>query len=409
MPRAIIFHDLSVAPLTDLRPSFDIRIGALTTLDRLRLAMDLEIAALFVPPDLEPLTREIHTDAAVNSIPARTKSYEPVLVINGRCPLPLRAIDGLQLGHSLVEAATGHLVAARIPAAQAADLIAGRLAPPNPQTTDDHVLIARPWHFRAFRDTAIDADLEILTHDHEEPDEYPTSVTIVGEHPAAIDPTATVYPNVTLVCEEGPIFIGAGAVVRPGAIIAGPAAIGEHATILERALIKPHTAIGPYCKVSGEIGGTIFQGYANKAHDGHLGDSWIGEWVNLGAGTTNSNLLNTYAEVIARATPAGSWEKTGQQFLGAIIGDHVKTAICARIMTGAVMGTGAMWAASSPVSGCVAPFAWVTDEGTKAYRLAKFVEVARAMMGRRHVEPSGEYVNQLTRLHARAIQAPSPT
>jgi UDP-N-acetylglucosamine diphosphorylase/glucosamine-1-phosphate N-acetyltransferase len=408
MTAAILFHDLAVPPLTDLRPSFDVRTGALTTLERLRRAMDLDIAALLVPPELEALTREMHPGARVNSMPPALKGTEQVLVINGRCPLPLRAIDGLPPGQSLIEAVSGHLIAARLPAAQAMDLVAGRLPPPNPQTVDDHLLISRPWHIRTFRDTAIDADLEILTHDHEEPDEYPTSVTIVGEHPAAIDPTATVYPNVTLVCEEGPVWIGPGAVVRPGAIIIGPASIGEGATVLERGLIKAHTAIGPHCKVSGEIGGTIFQGYANKAHDGHLGDSWVGEWANLGAGTTNSNLLNTYAEVIARATPDGSWERTGQQFLGAIIGDHVKTAICTRIMTGAVMGTGAMWAASSPVSGCVAPFAWVTDEGTRVYRLEKFVEVARAVMGRRKVEPGSEYLSQLKRLHPGTIDVAGP-
>jgi UDP-N-acetylglucosamine diphosphorylase/glucosamine-1-phosphate N-acetyltransferase len=203
----------------------------------------------------------------------------------------------------------------------------------------------------------------------------------------------------------GHIVIDDDAVVRPGAIICGPAYIGPHSHVLDRCLIKPNTVIGPHCKVAGEIGGTIFQGFANKAHDGHLGDSYIGEWANLGAGTTNSNLLNTYGEVIAKAFgpdgKPGSNERTGEQFLGAIIGDHGKFAICTRIMTGAIVGTGTMWAATAPVTGTVPRFSWVTDAGVKPFAMAKFIEVARAVMGRRKVAMSAAYIARLTELHRR--------
>ena len=185
---------------------------------------------------------------------------------------------------------------------------------------------------------------------------------------------------------------------RAGAVIVGPAYVGPHATVMDRAVIRGQTVIGPYCKVAGEVSGTVFQGYSNKAHDGYLGDSWVGEWVNLGAGTTNSNLLNTYGEVVARATPDGPNERTGEQFFGAVIGDHAKTAICTRIMTGAVIHTGAMIATTAAASGCIGRFAWCTDEGVRAYRMGKFVEVARAMMGRRGVTPSGGYVGRLEEL-----------
>jgi acetyltransferase-like isoleucine patch superfamily enzyme len=182
--------------------------------------------------------------------------------------------------------------------------------------------------------------------------------------------------------------------------------VGPHSTVLERATIRQHTAIGPWCKVNGEVGGTIFQGYANKAHDGYLGDSWMGEWVNLGAGTTNSNLLNTYGEIVSRATPDGKNERTGENFLGAVIGDHVKTAICTRIMTGSVLHTGSMFATTAPVSGCVGAFTWATDDpdtgrpSHRPYRLDKFGEVMRAAMARRKVEPSEAYLRRLAELHA---------
>jgi UDP-N-acetylglucosamine diphosphorylase/glucosamine-1-phosphate N-acetyltransferase len=182
-------------------------------------------------------------------------------------------------------------------------------------------------------------------------------------------------------------------------VIVGPAYVGPHSTVLERAVIRANTAIGPWCKVAGEVGGTIFQGYSNKAHDGYLGDSWVGEWVNLGAGTTNSNLLNTYAEVKARATPDGPEEPAGERFVGAFIGDHVKTAIGTRIMTGAVIGTGSMISRSAQVGGCLPGFSWSTDAGRDTYRLDRFIEAVRSVMARRNVEPSPAYLDRVAALH----------
>ncbi|MEL7484590.1 MAG: glucose-1-phosphate thymidylyltransferase, partial [Planctomycetota bacterium] len=159
------------------------------------------------------------------------------------------------------------------------------------------------------------------------------------------------------------------------------------------------------CKIAGEVGGTIFQGFSNKAHEGHLGDSWVGEWVNFGAGTNNSNLLNTYGEVLARATVGGPSERTGQTFIGAIIGDHVKFAISTRIMTGSVIHTGAMWASGAPVSEVIGPFTWATDRGETAFRLSRFLETAKTVMDRRGMEPGDEYLARLSVLHERASGA----
>jgi hypothetical protein len=148
--------------------------------------------------------------------------------------------------------------------------------------------------------------------------------------------------------------------------------------------------------------GTIFQGLSNKAHEGFLGDSHVGEWVNLGAGTANSNLLNTYQEVIAQRSPGSPRERTGETFLGCVLGDHVKTAICTRIMTGSMVHTGAMHAASGAISGCVPPFACTTDQGRNHFRIEKFLDTARTQMARRAIEPSDVYVRRLTALNEAA-------
>jgi UDP-N-acetylglucosamine diphosphorylase/glucosamine-1-phosphate N-acetyltransferase len=285
--------------------------------------------------------------------------------------------------------------------AEAAAFLGEGVLPTGP-VVEEHrrVLMSRPWHVRSSRDECLRWDLK--SFEGHESQATPAGVTRFGEHHVHLARSAKVYPGVVIDSEGGPVVVDESAMVRPGAMLIGPVYVGPHSSVLERATLRPGTAVGPWCKVNGEIGGTIFQGYANKAHDGYLGDSWVGEWANLGAGTTNSNLLNTYGEVISRAEPEGRNERTGEQFLGATIGDHVKTAICTRIMTGAVLSTGGMFASSAPVSGCTVRFAWVTDAGSRTYRPDKFLEVMVAAMARRKVTPSDAYVNAVMELQGPA-------
>lgn len=388
-----------LSPLNDLRPIFGVRTGVLTTLERWSRAA--HVGGALVRQELASLAAE------TCGVPVNHRAIEAargdVVAVNGACAVPCPEVSELEPGDALVERASGHLVAWRTDAKGLQGLMAGEAAQARKiATIERRVLITRPWHVRTLRNAAIAADLNVLAST---PTAVPGGVMVMGGHPIHIAPSARICPGVTLDAEHGPIWIGPDAVVRPGAILCGPCGIGEHSTVLDRALIKANTAIGPHCKVAGEVGGTIIQGYSNKAHDGHLGDSWLGEWVNLGAGTTNSNLLNTYGEVVARALPGGQNERTGEQFLGAIIGDHVKTAICTRLMTGTILHTGSMFAQTAPVSGTIERFRWATDEGHRPYRLSKFVEVMRAAMGRRKIEPSEAYLERLELLHAEGRNA----
>ncbi|MCB9846553.1 MAG: hypothetical protein H6811_11290 [Phycisphaeraceae bacterium] len=398
MASLIFFDDRggALSPVDDLRLSFNIRVAALTNLERLASVIEHDGLGLWTPDALAPLARDRH-DVPINLLP---EGEGPVLAVNGRCPIPVPQIEALGPGQALIEAVSGDVVAARLSSGACGAMLRGEAFDAERIEFPERVLLAKPWHVRSARDLALNIDLTILGAGPTQ--DLPGGVMLVGEHPAHIDPGATVYPGVTLVAEDGPVHIGTGATVRPGAIIIGPAAIGAGSTVLERALIRAHTAIGPVCKVSGEISGVVFQGFSNKAHEGFLGDSWVGEWVNLGADTNNSNLLNTYGDVTVQTSPGGSRERTGEQFLGAIIGDHVKTAIGTRLMTGCVLGTGAMLAQTQAVSGCVPAFSWNTDKGRQAFRLAKFLEVMRAMMGRREIEPSEAYLERIAAVHGRA-------
>lgn len=399
---ALIFDDgLGVlTPMTDLRPAFDIRTGGLTTLERQRHLLNLDLRALHVPDHLADLTAEAHP-TPVNPPVNENTTDTPLLLLSGRCPLPPDAVSALAEGDVLIEGGAGDLVAAIGPARDLPRLIAGDHAGYTVRSTADPVLLARVWHVRTHRDACIAADAKLMSRGSRR--DPPAHCIAFGDHTIHIHPTARVYPGTILDAEAGPIVIDAGAIVRPGATIIGPAIVGTDSTILDQALIKGGTAIGPVCKVAGEVAGTIFQGHANKAHDGHLGDSWIGAWANLGAGTTNSNLLNTYGEVSCVPTPHASRERTGERYLGATIGDHAKFAINSSLMTGTIVHTGAMLAQTAPISGCVRPFAWGTDAGRQLYKLTRFMQVAETVMARRGIEPGKAYAARIEALHAQAV------
>ena len=240
-----------------------------------------------------------------------------MLVLNGRCVLPLPQISSLKPGEGLVEQTSGSLIAAVLSPTDAQAYLDGGKLTAKTSVVPQPALLSRPWDVRRFRDEALKLDLSLLESREtgaltstQEPSrsrryEPDPGVLHIGGN-AVIHQGAKVYPGVTLDSEHGPIHIAQGAVVRPGAILIGPCYVGPNSTVLERATIRAGTAIGPWCKVNGEVAGTIFQGYANKAHDGYLGDAYLGEWVNLGAGTTTSNLLNTYGEIIAAPSPAAA-------------------------------------------------------------------------------------------------------
>ena len=137
----------------------------------------------------------------------------------------------------------------------------------------------------------------------------------------------------------GPIIIDDDVNIKAHSYIEGPVYIGKGSVISPLSQIKK-SIIGPMCKIGGELNGVIIQGFSNKAHYGHLGDSFIGEWVNLGAGTTNSNLKNNYSDI--EVSIKNKVIKTNKIHLGCFIGDYVKTAIGTKINTGSIFEAGSM-------------------------------------------------------------------
>lgn len=196
-----------------------------------------------------------------------------------------------------------------------------------------------------------------------------------------IAPGAVIKSGVVLDAERGSICIERGALIEPTAILEGPCYIGPRCVVRPRAAIRGGTSLGPLCKVGGEIEGSIVAGCSNKQHDGFLGHSYLGSWVNLGAGTITSDLKNTYGAI--RVSLSGVNVETGQRFLGALIGDHAKTAIGTILPTGCIIGTASNVLTRGPVPRFVPSFAWLTDQGLEAYRVEKVAQIAEIVMGRR--------------------------
>ena len=174
----------------------------------------------------------------------------------------------------------------------------------------------------------------------------------------------------------------AGAVVEEHALVRGPCWVGPGAVVRAGAQVDG-SVVGPRSKVGGEVHASIVSGLSNKAHAGYLGNSYIGHWCNLGAGTDTSNLRNDYGEVTLWDPVAQDFLPTGRMFLGLIMADHAKCAIGTRFNTGSLVGVACNWFGTGFPPRRLPSFSWGGDEGLVEYRFEKAAAVARAVMERR--------------------------
>ncbi len=198
-----------------------------------------------------------------------------------------------------------------------------------------------------------------------------------------IAPGALVHPLVVIDAAQGPVYIDEGAEIHPFTRIEGPCYVGKH-SILLGAKCREGNSIGPYCRLGGEVEESIIQGYSNKYHDGFLGHAYVGEWVNLGALTTNSDLKNDYTDVSV-SLDGGKPIDTGSRKVGALIGDHTKTSIGTLFNTGAYVGAmGLIAGTGKPLPKFIPSFSWFLEGVvTKGFGRRKLYETAKTAMGRR--------------------------
>ena len=210
-------------------------------------------------------------------------------------------------------------------------------------------------------------------------------VVVLGAHPVYVAPSAVLEPFTVVDATAGPVLVERDTIVQAFTRLAGPCAIGASCVVTADRI--GGSAIGPQCRVHGELSASILLGHANKAHAGFVGHSVLGRWVNLGAGTTTSNLRHSYGPV-PLWTPGGR-RSSGLQFLGSFLGDHVKTGIGLCLQTGTVIGAGSSLHGAMPPS-VVPPFRWGGGVPYEAHAPAAFVATAERAMARRQVTWSAE-------------------
>jgi UDP-N-acetylglucosamine diphosphorylase/glucosamine-1-phosphate N-acetyltransferase len=265
----------------------------------------------------------------------------------------------------------------------------------------DTRLLAFPWDIITANGEQIVRDVRLLARHVGWPtaaERPPNGAAIVIHNPAQVylHPEARLEGPLVLDARDGPIVIDA-ARIEPFSFIQGPAAVGAGALIAS-ARIRGETTIGPVCRVGGEVEASVLQGYSNKHHDGFLGHSYLGEWVNIGAMTTNSDLKNTYGSIRVVLDGFGQLD-SGILKLGCFLADHTKLGIGVHLNGGAVIGTGSNIFGVHFAPKTIPPFTW-GGEVFHEYRIDGMIDVARKVMGRRKIVLAPDYEAMLREVFA---------
>jgi UDP-N-acetylglucosamine diphosphorylase / glucose-1-phosphate thymidylyltransferase / UDP-N-acetylgalactosamine diphosphorylase / glucosamine-1-phosphate N-acetyltransferase / galactosamine-1-phosphate N-acetyltransferase len=233
--------------------------------------------------------------------------------------------------------------------------------------------------------------------------EPPAGVSVTGKiggHPVYVGQGVRMMPNVVLGNHTGPIWIGPHTDIEPHTYLEGPLYIGEHCRIKAGTRIYNGTTIGLQSRVAGEISSSVLQPYVNKQHDGFLGNSILGSWVNLGADTRTSNLRNDYGFVKVKV--GGKLVESGERYIGVLCGDHTKTGINTMFNTGTVVGVAAnVYGADYPPR-FIPSFSWGGLSHMNPGDLERTLETARIAVSRRDCELSSAE-EELLRRHYRNV------
>ncbi|MGA1309157.1 MAG: putative sugar nucleotidyl transferase [Gemmatimonadaceae bacterium] len=378
-------------PFALTRPTGELRAGSRLIRERWAQVLGLEAIGFVGAPHLARFEEPGAPSAAAGVLPAGT------LVVNARCAPALTA----RVASGATMVMIGQRIAAvRLAADTPVTALADGTASLETLGTRTGVLaraegwwIDAPWDLIRHLPEMLGADAvaELPAAPH-----HPDGLTVIGAHPVHIDPSATIEPMVLIDTTVGAVIVQRGALIQAFTRLVGPCVIGPEAIVAGGRIAC--CSIGERSKVHGELSVSIVIGHANKGHDGFVGHSVIGRWANLGAGTITSNLKNSYGTVSCWS-PSGTRD-TGLQFLGSLIGDHVKTGIGTRLTTGGVIGAGANCFGTQMPPKVVAPFAWGEATRWELFALDKFLVVAERMMQRRGMPLSEAMRACLTAAHA---------
>ena len=383
------FEDARVghlAPLALTRAAYDLRVGARTLLDAAVDVLGPDRLALHTRRALAGVAAEEHP-----GMPVRETPHEGALFVNGRWLVREgEVVEAVRRARASGEARAfvqnDVLLALWHPAPPsgwlAADTLGVEQAEGVPQErVEGEVLVTHLWDL-------IDSLGARIAHDAEALGGLGTHAGRVQDGARLVEPGrvhvgrgAEVRAGAVVSAASGPVWVGGGAVIEENAVVRGPCYLGSKSVVKAAARVD-ESAVGFWSKVGGEVHGSVLHSLSSKAHDGYLGDSYLGRWCNLGADTNTSNLKNDYGEVTVWDAAAGDFVPSGRQFAGLFMGDHSKCSINTMFNTGTVVGVFCNLFGSGFPPRHVPSFAW-GGAPLAPYRTEKALRVAEAVMARR--------------------------
>jgi UDP-N-acetylglucosamine diphosphorylase/glucosamine-1-phosphate N-acetyltransferase len=369
----ILFDDHSwdqLLPLTFTRPVSGLRVGILTIQEKWEKRLNAGISVL---------TRD-HLSV---KFPLRIES-DNILINASLLPSPeiIESIKKLANNEALVSG--DRILAVRLQKPAVEDFRADS-SENYKKLRADFIprMIDRPWHIFQLNGEEISNDFPLVTAGRRS-EPLSSTVNVLNPENIFAEPGFK-CEFATINASGGPVYLGAGSEIMEGSLIRGPFSLGEHSVIKMGAKIYGPTTIGPGSKVGGEVNNSVIQSNSNKAHDGFLGNSVIGEWCNLGADSNNSNLKNNYAIVKLWSYVEERFIDTGLQFCGLIMGDHSKCGINTMFNTGTVVGVSVNLFGPGFPRNFVPSFSWGGAHGLTTFSVPKAFEVAEKVMKRRDV------------------------
>lgn len=386
----------SLKPFTLTRPLAALRVGIATIFEKWQHILTVSPSYL----------TEVYLQEKFASVKSDKNTY-----INGAvCPnnALLKAINKLKAGEKLVQGETCIAFKTDIffnnPATLSVDLPQAKAV----NFADPVTIIHHVYDLFIQNGAQIRYDFDWMTKGRE-------SVPITDKHTSVYNPKevfveeGAIIISAVLNANAGPIYIGKNAEVQEGSLVRGAFAICEGSVLHMGSKMRGDNTIGPFCKVGGEITNSIFMGYSNKAHEGYLGNSVVGEWCNIGADTNTSNMKNDYGSIKIWSYTEKKLIDTGLQFCGLMMGDHSKAGINTMFNTGSVVGVSANIFGGDFPPKFVPSFSWGGAKGLEIYQLDKALDVASKAMQRRGQKFDEadkkilEYVFQLTHQSTKRI------
>jgi len=366
--RICLFEDsrvVTLEPIALSRPAFELRCGVTSIAQKQRRFFQPDSIGVLIRPYLVNLFARDNPGVPINDYDWLADA--PTLLVNARWLPPSRPLR-VNADHLAAEGSCVAVLDDEIAYAVLSQDELRQCAPENLTLCLDQwrkTLPSRPagGQFLRYLWDVVDANTEqiavdFLANKPFESSGWPTTMTIIGPTDwLRVDPTARIDPFVVADTSNGPVIIDRDAVVTSFTRLEGPCYIGPRTQVFA-AHIRGGSSVGANCRIGGEVEASVIHANSNKYHEGFLGHSYLGEWVNLGAGTHTSDLRNDYGEV--KMTVNGSHIATGRKKVGSYIGDHTKTGLGSLINTGTNVGVfGNLLPAGELMPKFVPSFCWV--------------------------------------------------